>query len=44
MSNTLPERGKGGVPAVAWWVSDLACLCGGACWIPGCAGWIPGLA
>jgi len=31
-----------GVPAVAQWANDLACLCGAASVIPGLAQWVKG--
>ena len=38
------EKSTKGVPAVAQWVNDLACLCGVAGFIPGPVQWVKDLA
>ena len=40
----IMEKSTKGVPAVAQWVNDLACLCGVAGLIPGPVQWVKDLA
>ena len=41
---TVNPKQEGGVPAVAQWVNDLACLLGGASLIPSPVQWVKDLA